>query len=129
LYLHIHTGNKRFRWIKCKAVLSGSQLQLTWIKVGGGKAIISVDLLNCHGVRSVPSPNHASAWDDIGNVAVMAQAPDEGGAPGSIEELSPFQMMYEDGVEGLGVGSPRERMKWVGAIWYAFYRCALRLVY
>jgi hypothetical protein len=120
-YLHVHTGDERFRWIKCKAVLFRSQLQLTWVEAGGGKAIISLDLLNCHEVRSVPSPNHASAWDDIGNVAVRAQALDEGGAPGGIEELCPFQMMYEDGVERLGAGSPRERMKWVGAMWYVFF--------
>jgi hypothetical protein len=27
-------------------------------------------------------------------------------------ELCLFQMMYEDGVERLGAGSPRERMRW-----------------
>lgn len=59
----------------------------------------------------------------------MSQALDEGGAPGSIEEPCSFQMMYEDGLERLGAGSPRERMKWVGAIWYVFYRCALHFVY
>jgi hypothetical protein len=64
----------------------------------------------------VPSPNHVSAWDDIGNVAARAQALDEGGAPGGIEELRPLQMMYEDSVE-----SPRERMKWVGAIWCVLF--------
>jgi hypothetical protein len=69
----------------------------------------------------VPSPNHTSAWDDIRNVAARAQALDEAGAPGGIDELCPFQMMYEDGVERLGTGSPRERMKWVGAIWYVFF--------
>lgn len=60
-YLHVHTGDEHFRWIKCKAVLFSSQLQLTWVEAGGGKAIIGLDLLNCHEVRSVPSPTHASA--------------------------------------------------------------------
>jgi hypothetical protein len=45
-YLHVHTGDECFCWIKCKAVLSRSQLQLTWVKAAGGKAIISLDLLN-----------------------------------------------------------------------------------
>jgi hypothetical protein len=69
----------------------------------------------------VPSPNHASAWDDVGNVAARAQALEEGGAPGGIDELCLFQMMYEDGVKRLGARSPRERMTWVGVIWYAFF--------
>jgi hypothetical protein len=60
LYLHVYTGNECFRWIKCNAVLFRYQLPLTWVE-GGGKAIINLDLLNCHGVRSVPSPSHASA--------------------------------------------------------------------
>jgi hypothetical protein len=120
-YLHVHIGDERFRWIKCKAVLFRSQLPLTWVEAGGGQAIISLYLLNWHEVRSMPSPNHASAWDDIGKVATRAQALDKGGAPGGIKELCPFQMMYEDGVERLGAGSPRERMKWVGAIWYVFF--------
>jgi hypothetical protein len=54
----------------------------------------------------------------IKDTAARAQALNEGAAPGSIEELCPFQMMYEDGVKGLGAGSPREKMKWVSAIWY-----------
>jgi len=45
-YLHVHTRNKNFRWIKCKAVLFLRQLQLTWVEAGGGKAIIGLDLLN-----------------------------------------------------------------------------------
>jgi hypothetical protein len=36
----------------------------------------------------------------------MPQALDEGGAPGSIEEPCSFQMVYEDGLERLGAGSP-----------------------
>jgi hypothetical protein len=126
-YLHVHTGDERFRWIKRKAILFRSQLQLTWVEARGGKSIISLDLLNCHEVRSVPLPNHDSAWDDIGNVAARAQALDEGGAPGGIEELCPFQMMYEDGVERLGAGSPQETVKWVGAIWYVFFLIVLHV--
>ncbi|KAG8795280.1 hypothetical protein FRC17_008153, partial [Serendipita sp. 399] len=123
-YLHVHTGDERFRWIKCKAVLFRSQLQLTWVEAGGGKAIIGLDLLNCHEVRSVPSPSHTSAWDDIGNVAARAQALEEG--PDSrIGELCPFQMLYEDGVERLGAGSPRERVRWVAAIWDALNRASI----
>jgi hypothetical protein len=48
---------------------------------------------------------------------------------GVIEELCPFQVTYEDGVERLAAGSPRKRIRWVGAIWYVFSRRALHLVY
>jgi hypothetical protein len=58
-YLHVCSGDECFRWIKCKAVLFRSQLQLTWVEAAGGNAIISLDLLNCHEVRSVPLLNHA----------------------------------------------------------------------
>jgi hypothetical protein len=34
---------------------------------------------------------------------------------------APSQMMYEDGIKRLGARSPRERMKWVGAVWYVFF--------
>ncbi|KAG8815563.1 hypothetical protein FRC18_001453 [Serendipita sp. 400] len=101
------TGDERFRWIKCKAVLFGSPLQLTWVEARGGEAIIGLDLLNFHEVHSVPSPSHTSAWDDIGNLAARAQALNEG--PDSrIGDLCPFQMLYEDSVERLGAESPRE---------------------
>lgn len=99
-----------------KACLSRSQLQLAWVEAGGGKAIIGLDLLNCHEVRCLPLHNHASAWDDIGSVAMRAEVLDKVGAPGGIEVLCPFHRMYEDGVERLGASSPREWMKVVGAI-------------
>jgi hypothetical protein len=65
----------------------------------------------------------------VGNVAARVQTLDKSGAPGGIKEFCPFQMMYEDGVERLEAGSPRERMKWVGVIWYIFSRHSLHLVY
>ena len=48
--------------------------------------------------------------DEIGNIATRRQAAEEG--PDSrIAELAPFQMLYEDGVERLGAGRPRERVR------------------
>ncbi|KAG8847674.1 hypothetical protein FRB91_011526 [Serendipita sp. 411] len=58
-YLRVHTGDERFRWIKCTSVLFRSQLQLqlTWVEAGGGKPIIRLDLLNYHEFRSMPYIN------------------------------------------------------------------------
>jgi hypothetical protein len=57
---------------------------LAWVDARGGRAVIGFDLLNFHEVQTVPLPDHAFAPDNIGNVAVRAQAFDEVGAPGGI---------------------------------------------
>ncbi|KAG8823762.1 hypothetical protein FRC19_003193 [Serendipita sp. 401] len=59
-YLHVHTGDERFRWIRCNTILFRSQLQLTWVEAGSGRAIIGLDLLNRREARLVPSPSHTS---------------------------------------------------------------------
>ena len=80
--------------------------------------MITLDLLNCNEVRSVPSPSHPSAHDDIGTVAAQAQAEASGPEGALVETLCPFQLLYPDGVERLGAESARERVRWVGAIWF-----------
>lgn len=89
-----------------------------WVEAGGGKAIVRLDLLSCREVRGISSPSHARAWKDIGNVMARAQALDDTGGVVGIDELCPFQMIYEDGVERLGAGSPLERSRWMEAIWF-----------
>lgn len=103
-------------------------LLLSWIAPGGGRGIVTLDLLNCTEVRSVPSPLHPSAREDVGTVAARAQS-EEGwagtsGAEGTggqgqslMELLCPFQLLYADGVERLAAESARERVRWVSAIW------------
>ena len=95
-------------------------LLLTWIVPGGGRGVITLDLVHCNEVRSVPSPSHLSARDDIGTIAARLQM-DEGGSGVAsfdlIEMLCPFQLLYSDGVERLGAESARERVRWVSAIW------------
>lgn len=99
-----------------------------WVEGGGGKAIVRLDLLSCHEVRSIPSPSHIDAWKDIGNVTARAQALDDAGGVVGIDELCPFQMVYADGVERLGAGSPRERSRWVEAIWFVFLSILRRYI-
>ena len=94
-----------------------------WVEAGGGKAIVRLDLLNCQEVRAIPSPSHARAWKDFGNVRAREQVLDDTGGTVGIDELCPFQMMYADGVERLGAGSPRERAKWMTAIWSGSFHC------
>ena len=94
-------------------------LLLSWIAPGGGRGIVTLDLLNCTEVRSVPSPTHSSAREDVGTVAALTQS-DEGSGSGSqslMELLCPFQLLYGDGVERLAAESARERVRWVSAIW------------
>lgn len=98
-------------------------LLLSWVAVGGGRGIVTLDLLNCTEVRSVPSPTHPSAREDIGTVAALTQSGeadknnDELGEMALMETLCPFQLLYSDGVERLGAESARERVRWVSAIW------------
>ena len=52
-------------------------LLLSWIAPGGGRGIVTLDLLNCTEVRSVRSPTHPTAKDDIGTVAAQTQVNDQ----------------------------------------------------
>ena len=92
-------------------------LLLSWIAPGGGRGVVTLDLLNCTEVRSVPSPSHPSAREDVGTIAARAQIA-EGNCPPLLELLCPFQLLYSDGVERMAAESARERVRWVGAIWY-----------
>jgi hypothetical protein len=84
-------------------------LVLSWIATGGGRGVVTLDLVNCTEVRSMPSPSHHSARDDIGTMAAIED--------GLVELLCPFQLLYEDGVERIAAESARERVRWVSAIW------------
>ena len=105
-------------------MLYPNTLLLSWIAPGGGRGVVTLDLVNCNEVRSVPSPSHPSAVDDIGTVAARLQMEQAGmaGVGGGedwdlVEMLCPFQLLYSDGVERLGAESARERVRWVSAIW------------
>ena len=79
-------------------------LLLSWIAQGGGRGVVTLDLLNCIEVRLVASPT--SAQDDVGTIAAKAQTANalaEGFRElGLLETLCPFQLFYGDGVERLG---------------------------
>lgn len=118
-YLNVHAPPP-YVWQRCQAVLYPHMLLLSWIASGGGRGIVTLDLLNCTEVRSVPSPTHPSAKDDIGTIAAQTQSDNADGQLGEMalmETLCPFQLLYSDGVERLGAESARERVRWVSAIW------------
>lgn len=92
-------------------------LLLSWLAPGGGRGIVALDLLNCTGVQSAPSPTHPSARDDVGTIAAKMQSIERDGQP-LTDMLVPFQMLYADGVERLAAESLLERQKWVNRVWY-----------
>jgi len=91
-------------------------LVLSWIAPGGGRGVVTLDLLNCTEVRSVPSPMHSTARENIGTIAIRAQVT-EGHGSNLLELLCPFQLLYSDGVERLAAENAHERVRWVSAIW------------
>ncbi|KAG8851671.1 hypothetical protein FRB96_009167 [Tulasnella sp. 330] len=121
-YLNVHT-TPPYAWVRARAMLYPTQLILSWVASAGGRGVVTLDLVNCMEVRSVPSPSHPSARGDIGSVAARATTTvfNEAGEPLG-EFLCPFQLIYGDGVERLGAESARERVRWVGAIWDALSR-------
>lgn len=95
-------------------------LLLTWLAPSGGRGVVTLDLLNCVEVRSTFSFTHPEAQDDVGAIAANAQAAEASADKDEIllaEVLSPFQLLYGDGIERLAAGSSRERVRWVQAIW------------
>lgn len=109
-------------------------LLLSWIAPGGGRGVVTLDLVNCNEVRSVPGPGHPSARDDVGSVAAREMMEDRERAGQAsenlvvsqsesfIDMLCPFQLLYADGIERLAAESARERVRWVSAIWYVEIR-------
>lgn len=114
-YLNVHSGSP-YTWVRTRSILYPTQLVLSWVAPGGGRGMVTLDLVNCTEVRSVPSPSHHSAQNDIGSIAAREQS-NRPGSDDLVELLCPFQLIYGDGVERLAAESARERVRWVGAIW------------
>lgn len=100
-------------------------LLLSWIAPGGGRGVVTLDLLNCTEVQSLKSPTHPEAQDDPGTIAAREQSAEASMWGDSqlpevvlVDTLCPFQLSYSDGIERLATESPRERVRWVSAIWY-----------
>ncbi|KAG8735909.1 hypothetical protein FRC10_010021, partial [Ceratobasidium sp. 414] len=111
-YLNVHAP-PLFEWLRTQAVLYPNVLILMWIAPTGGRGIVTLDLVNRIEVRSALSLSHPSAQDDVGSRAARLQSLE------LAETLCPFQLLYADGVEGLGTDTARERVCWVGAFWCA----------
>ncbi|KAG1776463.1 hypothetical protein EV702DRAFT_335147 [Suillus placidus] len=118
-YLNVHSPTP-YRWQKCSALLYPHVLILSWSAPGGGRGVVSLDLINCTEVRSTPGFTHPGARGDVGGVSAAAQMTEDGVS--LLEVLCPFQLLYGDGVERLAAESARERVRWVSAIWEALDR-------
>ncbi|KAI0342338.1 hypothetical protein BDW22DRAFT_184625 [Trametopsis cervina] len=107
-YLNVHAPLP-YRWQRCQAVLYPHMLLLTWIAPGGGRGVVTLDLLNCTEVRTALSPTHPESKDDVGAIAAKEQGYNsrragsamQPGEDGLAEMLSPFHLMYTDGIERL----------------------------
>src|ERR1700722_19534052 len=99
-YLNVHAPPP-YRWQRCQALLYPHMIVLSWIAPGGGRGVVTLDLLNCNEVRSVPSPGHPSAREDVGTIAAieMDRQGDATARTRLMEVLCPFQLLYADGVE------------------------------
>lgn len=105
-YFNVHDPNAR--WLRVKAVLLPSAIAMSWIPSGGGRENVVLDLRACREVHSVPSPDHPSSASDIGAVSARRQG---------LDSISPFQLIFDDGVERLAADSAKERVQWVTAVW------------
>ncbi|CAL1709933.1 unnamed protein product [Somion occarium] len=112
-YLNVH-ASPPYRWQRCQALLYPRMLLLTWIAPGGGRGVVTLDLLNCTEVGSTRSPSDPRTVDDVGTQAAKEQNYAD---VDLMTLLLPFHLLYSDGVERLAAESPGERARWVEAIW------------
>jgi hypothetical protein len=99
-------------------------LLLSRIAPAGGRGVVSLDLLNCSIVVSVPSPTHPSAQDDVGTIAAGLQSAERGGQP-LVDMLVHFHLLYGGGVKRLAAEIFLERQRWVNYLWYVLESTAL----
>ncbi|KAK8850475.1 hypothetical protein IAR55_004393 [Kwoniella newhampshirensis] len=115
-YLNVHDDEIRpnYKWVQADGRLYQEGLELTWISPRG-RAAVTLDLEFCEEVASTYSPNNPMAGDDIGATAARRQGD-------LADNLYPFKLVYDDGVERLACDSARERVRWVNAIWTVLER-------
>ncbi|EPQ26240.1 uncharacterized protein PFL1_06175 [Pseudozyma flocculosa PF-1] len=105
-YFNVHHRDPH--WQRVQVVLLPSAVAMSWIPAGGGRENVVLDLRACREVHSVPGPEHPSSTSDIGATCARKQG---------LGRLSPFQLIFDDGVERLAAESAMERVKWVNSIW------------
>ncbi|WWD20657.1 hypothetical protein CI109_105133 [Kwoniella shandongensis] len=115
-YLNVHDDETKpdYVWVRADGRLYPEGLDLTWISAKG-RATVTLDLEFCDEVASTYSPNNPMAGDDIGAAAARRQGE-------LADNLYPFKLVYDDGVERLACDSARERVRWVNAIWTVLER-------
>ncbi|KDR80127.1 hypothetical protein GALMADRAFT_153814 [Galerina marginata CBS 339.88] len=117
-YLNVH-ASPPYRWQRCQAAFYPHMLLASWLSPGGGRGVVTLDLLNCTDIKSTPSPASPHARDDVGTIAARQQSGELGGQPGLTDVLAPFHLLYADRVERLAANSAVERVRWVNRLWEA----------
>ena len=105
-YFNVHDNNPR--WLRVKAVLLPTAIAMSWIPTGGGRENVVLDLRACREVHSVPNPDHPSSASDVGAACARRQG---------LDQISPFQLIFDDGVERLAADTAKERVQWVTSVW------------
>ncbi|CAO1619419.1 unnamed protein product [Parajaminaea phylloscopi] len=98
-YYDVHTEQDNPRWVSAQAILFEGALALSWLPRSGGRENVVLELEHCHSVHSLPSEQ-----------AIVLEAERENPTQ---RQLKPFQFVFPDGVERVGVDSIRERAQWV----------------
>lgn len=104
-YFNVHASNPVWQW--AQAVLLPSAVALSWIPAGGGRDSLVLDLVACREVHSVHGPSHPSSLDDIGAKVAREQ---------NLNQICPWQLVFDDGVERMAVDSASDRVQWVNAV-------------
>jgi hypothetical protein len=105
-YFNVHAEPPVWQW--AQAVLLPSAVALSWIPAGGGRVSLVLDLVACREVHSVHGPSHPSSHDDIGARVAREQ---------NLNQICPWQLVFDDGVERMAVDSASDRVQWVNAVW------------
>lgn len=108
-YLDVHVSDPP-RWIKTQASLFQTHIRLTWNTVDGKKGIVTLNLLECVDLQSMPTTSHPTMKEDVGSMAWYREG-------NCVEDLYPIHLVFSDGVERLACETLRERLVWAGAIW------------
>lgn len=112
-YLHVNDASGP-KWVRCRANLQQTSLQLSWTEPGHGRYSARLNLLECTAVQSTPTPSHASMAQDVGTTAwkrilLSTEA--------SYEDIFPIFLIYSDGIERVATNTLRDRLNWVGSLW------------
>lgn len=100
-YYDVHDTHAGPHWVIAQAILFPGALALSWLPPFGGRESVVFELEKCCSVHSLPS--ESARTTEQGDHSPRK----------SSTQIKPFQFVFEDGVERVGVETIRERAQWV----------------